>query len=215
MASFDESLAKNVYRQLKSDIICGRIKDGYFFTLNELEKRFSISKTPIRDALSALEIEGYLQTLPRKGYLVCPVTQSQIRECFQMRLILETAAVELAVKAADDYELKGIFNLVQRFPEPAEEDCVASFNEWNNTFHMAVIAAAHNSILSSTFSSILENLSRILLADSRNLDFSNERDEHKEIARALLDRDAARAIQITRSHILQLLDRVYSTQHEL
>ena len=94
----DKSYAKEIYKQIKLDILNLKIKDGDFLTLAELADKYNVSKTPVRDALGALEIQGYLKSLPRKGYLVKPVTQKNIRESFQMRSIFEKAAVNLAVK---------------------------------------------------------------------------------------------------------------------
>lgn len=208
MARSEKSLSKDIYDEIKEDVIYGRIKDGHFLTLNELVTRFSVSKTPIRDALSALEIEGYLQSFVRKGYLVTPITQNNIRERFQMRLILEIAVVEIAIKTAEDHELQGILALAEKFPEKTQEESLIKFNKINIDFHMAVGAATHNSILVDSYSDSLENLARILMADSRNLDLTAEIEEHREIAEAILRRDTDRAIELTKAHNLNLRNRV-------
>lgn len=206
----DKSYAKEIYKHIKLDILNLKIKDGDFLTLAELADKYNVSKTPVRDALGALEIEGYLKSLPRKGYLVRPVTQKSIRESFQMRSILERAAVKLAIKTASKLELKSIYKLAMKFPEDSKGSEIAKFNELNDVFHMSIVRATHNSLLIETCEGIMENLSRILLMDCKNLKFTNEKDEHVNIAKALLERDSKKAEELIVEHISNLETRFYS-----
>ena len=208
----EKSYAKEIYSQIKLDILNLRIKDGDFITLSELADKYNVSKTPIRDALGALEIQGYLKSLPRKGYLVKPVTQKSIRESFQMRAIFEKSAVNLAVKTASDLELEYIMELAMKFPEDSQSNKIEEFNELNNSFHMAIIKAAHNSQLTEMSEGIMENLSRILMIDCSNLKFENEKKEHIGIAKALIERDSKKAEELISEHISDLQSRVYSNE---
>lgn len=212
MKETEESYSKEIYKRIKNDILNFEIKDGEFITLSELSQKYEVSKTPVRDALGALEIEGYLKSLPRKGYLIKPVTQKSIREAFEMRMIFEIGAAKLAVKISDDQELKSILKLAEQFPEGGivGRDELNSFNRINNEFHMSIIKAAHNSMIIETGLNIMDNLSRILISDSYNLDFTNEKNEHIDIANALLARDIDRLERLISEHIIQLENRVCS-----
>lgn len=212
MKEMEKSYSKEIYEKIKNDILNFRIKDGDFITLSELAVKYKVSKTPVRDALGALEIEGYLKSLPRKGYLVKPVTQKSIREVFQMRIIFEVGAAKIAIRAADDLELKNILKLAEEFPETeiSIENRLKFFNRINNEFHMSIIKAAQNSLLTEMGLNIMENLSRILVSDSYSLDFTNEKKEHIGIAQALIDRDAERVEMLISEHIIHLEKRVRS-----
>lgn len=74
-----KSFAKEAYDRIKSEILSGKLKEGDFITLAELSDKYEVSKAPIRDALVALEIEGYIISLPRKGYLIKPFTRKNIK----------------------------------------------------------------------------------------------------------------------------------------
>lgn len=204
--------AKEIYKQIKLDILNLKIKDGDFLTLAELAEKYNVSKTPVRDALGALEIQGYLKSLPRKGYLVKPVTQKNIRESFKMRSILEKAAVNLAVKEADDLELENIFKLAMKFPEDSEGSGIVEFNELNDLFHMSIIKATHNSLFIEICEGIMENLSRILLMDCKHLKFTNEKEDHINIAKALIERDSKKVEILIVEHISRLEARFYSDE---
>lgn len=206
----EESYSKEIYKKIKTDILNFQIKDGEFITLSEFSQKYKVSKTPVRDALGALEIEGYLKSIPRKGYLIKPVTQKSIREAFEMRMIFEIGAAKLAVKAAGNQELKNILKLAEEFPEGGITggNELNSFNRINSEFHMSIIKAAHNSMLIETGLNIMENLSRILISDSYNLDFTNEKNEHIGIANALLTRKTEKLERLISEHITQLENRV-------
>jgi Transcriptional regulators len=208
----ERSYAKEIYKQIKLDILNLRIKDGDFLTLAELADKYNVSKTPVRDALGALEIQGYLKSLPRKGYLVKPVTQKNIRESFQMRAIFEKAAVSIAVKSARDLELEAIMELAMKFPKDSQNNKIEEFNELNHAFHMSIIKAANNSQLIEMSEGIMENLSRILRIDCNDIEFENEREEHINIAKALIERDSKKAERLVLEHISDLQTRVYSNE---
>ena len=215
LKGFEGAYSKEIYKKLKHDILSSQIKDGDFLTLSELAEKYNVSKTPVRDALGALEIEGYLKSLPRKGYLVKPVTNRSIRESFQMRLIAEIAAAKIAIKTADDSELMGILELASNFPETTAKDSFFSFNKLNDTFHMAIIKATHNSLFVEIGLGIMENLSRILMADSHELEFINEKHEHIKIAESLVKRDFESTEKLISQHIFHLQERVCSRQREV
>lgn len=177
--------------------------------------KYGVSKTPIRDALNALEKEGYLRTLPRKGYLVSPITRSYTREYFQVRLILEKAAASLATQNAYEKELDEIINLAKQFPTDAQECEISEFYRLNNIFHMSIVRASHNSIMVDMSAKVMENLSRVLMVDSNFLDFSNEQRDHYEIAQELKNRNSARAEKLIVEHISKLQTRFYSTHEEI
>jgi DNA-binding GntR family transcriptional regulator len=206
----EKSYTKEIYKKIKFDILNLKIKDGDFLTLAELADKYNVSKTPVRDALGALEIQGYLKSLPRKGYLVKPVTQKSIRESFQMRIIFEKAAVSIAVKSASDSELEFIMELAMKFPNNSGNNKIEEFNELNNIFHMSIIKATHNSLLIEMSEGIMENLSRILRLDCNNIEFANEKEEHINIAKALIQRDSKKAEELIVEHISDLQARAYS-----
>lgn len=208
MKNPEQLIAADIYRHIKSDILSLQIKDGDFLTLTELSRKYGVSKTPVRDALGILEKEGYLRSLPRKGYLFIPATTEHTRECFQLRLILEGASARLAAQAADMPEFEGIMELARQFPAGETED-VGLFNKMNSAFHLAIVRAAHNAMMLDIYSGIMEKLSRILLADTHNLQMPHERDEHVAIAEALSARDAALAESLIGDHIRSLQNRVF------
>lgn len=203
MGQDGKSYAKQIYKQIKTDILELNIRDGDFLTLSELANKYNVSKTPVRDALGELETEGYLTSLPRKGYLVKPLTSKNIRESFQMRIIFEVAAVKLVIENADDSDLKNIYNIAEKFSKSINNKANEKFNKLNNLFHMTIIQSTHNSLLIEIYGNIMDNLSRILLMDNQDNGLTNQKEEHIEIAKALLERNCKKAEKLILKHILK------------
>ena len=208
MDQAEKSCAKGVYEKIKNDILKVKIKDGDFLTLSELADKYNVSKTPVRDAFNDLEREGYIVSLPRKGYLVKPTTQKNIRDFFELRLILETSAAKLAIDNADDNELEEIYKTAMKFPEDVESTDSDEFSSINDQFHLSLMKASHNLQLIKVCVAIMEKISRILLQDSRKLDFVNEKKEHVDIASALIRREKITAEKLIKNHIIEVEERV-------
>ena len=90
------SLRSQAVVALRDAILSGQFKPGAVLNEKELAERLGVSKTPIREGLSLLEHEGLIQTIPRRGYIVTPITVQHIHELFDLRIILESAAAEQA-----------------------------------------------------------------------------------------------------------------------
>lgn len=207
-ASSNDSIGAEIYRKIKTDILNGNIEDSALLVLTELAAKYNVSKTPIRDALNTLEQEGYLRVLPRKGYLLIPITQKAVREYFQVRLVLEKAAVALAVQTASDEELEQLLKMAISLSKSERECRFDDVYRANNEFHRTLMMLAHNLVMSRMNMWAMENISRILMADTQRVDTAFEKNEHVEIAKALCLRDAALAEVLIESHITKVQNRL-------
>lgn len=90
------SLREQVYGYLRGEMSRGGLKPGSFLDLNGLAQRLGISRTPLRDALLQLEVEGFVEILPRRGIKLKPLTLDEIRNIYQIVGALEAAAVATA-----------------------------------------------------------------------------------------------------------------------
>ena len=92
------SLAEQAYLRLRQEILVCTLAPGQVLTERELAGRYEMSKTPIREALTQVCHDGLVQRLPGRGYMVAPITVKDLRDLFDMRLILEVAAAERATR---------------------------------------------------------------------------------------------------------------------
>lgn len=203
------SLAQKAYEMIRTDIVTCVLAPGEQVAQPQLVDRYQLGNTPIREALQRLAREGFVEPLPRFGYVVTPVTLADVREMFELRAILEAAAVRLASGRSSDEQL-------MRVAETAEFTYVyhnrASYSEFlsrNEEFHRSVAVAAGNQRLVDAVSKVLGELTRVFHLGLDLRDSAEEmREEHVLLAQALRSREADRAAEVLSAQIARSLQRV-------
>ncbi len=197
------SLADVVYEQIKDDLFEFRLLPGDRFTEADIAQRLGVSRTPVRLGLARLEREGFLLARLRAGWQVRPFDFERFEALYDLRIVLEQAAVE-CLCAREPMDLAGRLGALQEvwFVPPGERigdgRLVAQLDE---AFHCAV-AAAGNAEMAQVHREVTEKI-RII----RRLDFTKDfrvdatYDEHAASLRAILARRAAEAARMLRAHI--------------
>ena len=90
----------NVYDKIRADILTCVFAPGVQLQENDLAERYAVSKSPVRDALLRLQEQGLIEVLPRKGYRVRPISVSDARELYEVRIMLEKACAKRAIETA-------------------------------------------------------------------------------------------------------------------
>ncbi|MDZ7632579.1 MAG: GntR family transcriptional regulator [Gemmatimonadaceae bacterium] len=128
-------LAEAAYHRLRNMILSGELPPESSLTENSIVDRIEIGKTPVREAMRRLVLEGLLEVTPRLGYTVKAVTRDDIDNLFQMRAILEVAAAELALDRLDDASIDRLLELSVVGYDPADMDSLTTFVTVNAEFH--------------------------------------------------------------------------------
>jgi len=197
----ERSLAETAYEKLKASIFDFELLPGDRFSETDIAGRLNMSRTPVRDALYRLEREGYLQVHLRVGWSVRAYDFEQFENLYDLRLILENAAV---ARLCDLPERPGLDALKATWLVPAAERRTSAMEvaALDEAFHMALVAAAGNPEVARSHREVTERI-RII----RRLDFTQAHridktyDEHAQILRAVIRRRADEAIRLLRSHI--------------
>ncbi len=195
------NLSARVYDEVKREIFDFHLLPGDRFTESEVAERMQVSRTPVREALYRLEREGYLQVMFRSGWRVRPFDFLQFEDLYDVRVVLELAAVRKLCDLEDQSALTALKAawLVPAGERRAERREVAQLDE---DFHAALIAATGNAEMSRIHHDITERI-RII----RRLDFTQAAridatyQEHGKILRAILQRKTEHAQLLLRSHI--------------
>jgi DNA-binding GntR family transcriptional regulator len=130
-----QSLTDQVYETLKKDIITCVLQPGQQIAQPELAERYQAGLTPIRDALHRLAQEGLVQPIPRFGYIVAPITFSDVTEIYELRSILESAAARLAALRAPKEQLDQIVELADCIHVYQDHASYLRFLASNTQFH--------------------------------------------------------------------------------
>lgn len=205
----DRSLSEKAYETIKAEIITCALRPGQQIAQRQLADQYQVGMTPVREALQRLAQEGFVQPIPRFGYVVSPVTFSDVHEIYELRSIAESAAVRLAAVRGSQEQLESISEAAGFTYTYGRRESYREFLERNAAFHRAIAAAAGNQRLVDLISRLLDELTRVFHLGLDLRDSAGEmRDEHVTVARALCDRDPDRAEQIVRSQIERSQQRV-------
>jgi DNA-binding GntR family transcriptional regulator len=209
MEQMSKSLAEQAYQLIRSDILQCKLAPGQTVAQGQLIEQYNLSKTPVREALKRLEQEGFVQSLPRFGYLITPVTVKDIENIYELRLILEKSAVQLAARRASDAELNMLERDAQFTYRHTNTGTYQSFLETNASFHSAIALASGNRRLAENISHLLDEMTRIFHLGLELRDSAEEmKNEHITLANALRERNADLAKQITEDQIRRSQQRV-------
>jgi DNA-binding GntR family transcriptional regulator len=202
------SRADEVYDALKRDIADFKLVPGDRFTENSVTQQLNVSRTPVRQALTRLQQEGYVEVSFRSGWRVLPFDFAKFEQLYDLRMVLETTAAQrlcdeglrspsLVNRALID-ELAGLWlvPLAQRSSDTQQ------VSQWDEEFHCALVAAAGNFELVRVHREVTEHI-RII----RRLDFTQQAridatyDEHGKILNAIRAKRSDQAVMLLRAHI--------------
>ena len=202
------SLREQAYAALKQAIIDADIyahREEIRLDERQLSQALGVSRTPIREAMSLLEQEGFLRTLPRRGVFIVRKTKKQIIEMIEMWAALESMAARLATINASDEEIALLRHMFDEFRNSAPADHIDEYSEANIAFHQAIIGLSGSHLMGKT----IENLFIHVRAIRRMTISQRDRAarsiiDHMQIIEALESRDTEQAERLVREHSLNL-----------
>ena len=175
----------------------------------QLSQALGVSRTPIREAMTLLEQEGFLRTEPRRGIFIVRKTKKQIIEMIEMWAALESMAARLATANASDEEIAGLRRMFDEFRTEAPADHLEEYSDANIAFHQAIIRLSGSHLMGKTIGDLFIHVRAI-----RRMTIS-QRDraarsivEHMNIIEALERRDTELAERLVRQHSLDLAAHV-------
>lgn len=197
-------LAEQVYNRLKDDIFNFRLLPGDNFTETEMALSYGVSRTPLRDALFRMQREGYLDVGFRRGWKVRPIDFERLDNLYDLRIVLEMAALERLCQNPDPSPELEALNAVWLLPEQERESEAVKVAELDESFHTNLVAAAGNEEMTRIHTEVTEKI-RIV----RRLDFLKKNrvdatyEEHSKILKLIAKRKATEAQILLRAHITQ------------
>lgn len=220
-------LADRIYSDILNSIVEGEFKEGdRLLTEHALAERFATSRPTVREALARLRADGIIVTRRGSGTIVgrrpdpdvrrfAPLeTLSDIRRCYEFRIVTESGAAEFAAAKADEDGLRAIQDAWDRLERLVEtQQGIGAKDDF--AFHLAVARASKNQFFITALAFIEEQV-EVSMNLSRNLSFVKtlERQrvvqrEHLEILEAIRARDPARAGKAMKAHLQNALDRIF------
>ncbi len=175
----------------------------------QLSRSLGVSRTPIREAMTLLEQEGFLRTVPRRGIFIVRKTKKQIIEMIEMWAALESMAARLATINASDEDIGSLRRMFDEFRNSTPAEHIHEYSDANIAFHQAIIGLSGSHLMGKTIENLFIHVRAIRrLTISQTDRASRSIVDHMRIIEALERRDTELAERLVREHSLDLAAHV-------
>jgi DNA-binding GntR family transcriptional regulator len=194
---------EKIYRSIRMDIISHKLRPGQSIIEEELASQYNVSRTPIREILRKLEREDLIKIIPHKGIFVYELTNKDMEEVLEIRLILESTAARLAAEKISDDKLKELDQIESLMDKAVkDQDSVLSF-EADEKLHDFILVNAGNMRMRKILHDLMGQILRIrFISGHKPGRIITTVDEHKKIINAIKNKDPHNAEEKMRIHLL-------------
>lgn len=199
------SLAEQAYRLLEEQLVTLKLSPGELIGEKDLMDKAEIGRTPVREAIQRLSVEGLLQVLPRKGLMVTPLRRSDLKRIIEARRVLERLMVVKAAERATDDQRQALGELSKQLLA-ADKD-LDKFFRLDQQLNNLLESACDNRFLVNALSVMHSQCRRLWYLHRKKLDLPWSAQLHGGLARAVAQADGAGAIRAL-DEIIAILERL-------
>ena len=208
----DHSLGGRVFQKIREDILNGKYKENDELRENTIGRELGVSRTPVREALRQLELEGLVTIIPNRGAYVTGISHKDIWDIYMIRSMLEGLCARWASENISEAQLDELEEaiLLSEFQMKKESGFNAEqVAALDGRFHAILYEASGSRILSH----VLTDFHNYVQAAIKSSVVSEDRArksirEHRQILRAIRDRDAEMAEQLANEHIMHVMQNL-------
>lgn len=203
------SLRGRVFHRIREDILSGKYSENEELKEATIGLELGVSRTPVREALRQLELEGLVRIIPNKGAYVTGISDKDTRDIYIIRSYLEGLAARWACDHISEEEIESLEEIVYLSEFHAKKNHYEQLVDLDNKFHESIYRASGSKILEhelSTFHHYLERIRKESLKKEERAMQSNE--EHLAILEAMRKRDGDLAEKLAHEHIIQTIENM-------
>ena len=191
-----------VFNTLRRAIITGEFAPGERLMEISIANRLGVSRTPVREAIRKLELEGLVIMIPRKGAQVAKITEKSLRDVIEIRCVLEEFAASLACERITEEGKEKLKEAHRQFVEAAQTNDIIDIVEKDEQFHDAIFQATCNDRLITIINNLREQFYRYRMEYVKDIEqHSVLVTEHEQLLHAIFNQDSETAKQIMRTHL--------------
>ncbi|MFT9846342.1 GntR family transcriptional regulator [Aneurinibacillus sp. REN35] len=209
-----QSFKQHAYEKIKNAIIDHQILPGEPLFERNLSESLGISRTPIREAIQLLELEGWVQSIPRKGTFVCNISRQDVEEVLQLRKANEALVMELLIPTITEEKMEDIDRIYGH--QSVEKENNQRFISIDKDFHIYLAELSGNRRLAQYMQTLSDQM-RWFGIQALNLPDRAEQTlhEHAVIIEGIKNRDVEQAKQAVIEHIDRTREAVLSVLHTI
>ena len=201
-----------VFNTLRQAILRGELKPGERLMEIRLANQLGVSRTPIREAIRMLELEGLVIMIPRKGAQVAQITEKDLNDVLEVRLGLEELATRFACERIRSEALGDLYRASRKFESLLETDDLQALAKADVEFHDIIYQATDNARLVQLLNNLREQMYRYRIEYLKKKEcYPQLLAEHQAIITSIEGHDKQKATEITGQHINNQVDTVVGT----
>lgn len=203
------SLRGRVFHKLREDILNGQYEEHEELKEVAISEEMGVSRTPVREALRQLELEGLVQIIPNKGAYVTGITQKDVKDIYMIRSLLEGLCAKWACEHITDEQLEELEENVYLAKFHAGKGHLEQLAQLDNRFHEVLYEACDSKMLEHLLKDFHQYVLRVrkkTLNNERRGTASNQ--EHEMILEAIKEKNAELAQQLANEHITKAYENM-------
>lgn len=191
-----------VFKTLRQGILTGELKPGERLMEIHLAKRLGVSRTPIREAIRKLELEGLVIMVPRKGAQVAQISKKSLQDVLEVRRALDCLSAELACERMTEEDLDKLREFCEAFEKATRTKDATTIAQTDVVLHDFIVKASRNERLVRLVSNLSEQMYRYRYEYIKDANHHSRLiEEHREILEGLAKRDKEKAVAPVKLHI--------------
>ena len=214
----DNSLGSKVFKKLREDILSGKYQEHTELRESTLGKELGVSRTPVREALRQLELEGLVTIVPNKGAYVTGISWKDIVDIYKIRSLLEGLCVKMAVEHITEEQLEELEEVILLSEFQVQKTSGSNTDQVVNLdgrFHKILYEAANSRILCHTLMDYHKYVQKARKLSIVSKDREKESiKEHKQILLAIREKNADLAESLVKEHILHVMENLKKQGYE-
>ena len=191
-----------VFNTLRQAILTGELKPGERLMEIHLANKLGVSRTPIREAIRKLELEGLVTMIPRRGAEVAQITEKSMNDVLEVRRAMDALCTELACERISEEEVQALKDASDNFAEAAKSKDIRKCAQADVAFHDIILKATGNMRLVQLVNNLAEQMYRYRFEYLKDVSrYSSLTEEHRLIYESIKNRDKEAAIRAAELHI--------------
>lgn len=204
------SLRSQVFQTIRENILKGKYKENSELREATLGKELGVSRTPVREALRQLELEGLVKIVPNKGAYVTGISNKDVHDIYVIRSLLEGLCVRWATENMSDKQIDDLDEIIVLSEFHMNKGNLEELNELDGQFHQVLYEASNSRILEH----VLSDFHKYVQMARKNSVQTEDRakksiEEHKEIIAAIRERNLDKVQYLANEHIMHVMQNLH------
>jgi len=197
------TLTELAYGEIKNLLTTGQFEFEVIYSANHFADILRVSRTPVREALLQLAVEGFLVAVQGRGFKIRRFSEKEIKDFYETRKMIETYVILRLGGSLTEFDFKQLTESCRRMEESADLGSISDFLEADKEFHMSLIRRYNNLLLGS----IMEDIRNLIsIFGQKTLSHKGRAkeviEEHERILKALLQKDGKGAVDAMMDHLI-------------